>query len=88
MNKQIGYIIRLDDKPKVANQVLTYQTHQYLSPNDTTSNIRAGWPTYKEAKEAWEHHYNTGLELGVDHKEFSDVTIVKITIEEEKIEEL
>ena len=92
--KQTGYLIRLDDKPQVVNQVLT---HQYLIPNqmnltsvcsERSSSIRMGWKTYEEAKEAWKSYYNQGLELGVDHKQFNDVTIIKVVIEEEKLEEL
>ncbi len=90
--KQVGYIIRLDDKPMSENQILT---HHYLTPNlinsyfpDRPESIRMGWPTYEEAKEAWKIHYNKGLECGVDHKELHKVTIVRLTIEEEELEEL
>jgi len=91
--RQTGYLIRMDDKPRAENQVLT---HRYLSPSyigsmemtDRTSSIKMGWPTYEEAKEAWKSFYNQGLELGVDHKQFHDVTLIKVTIEEEKLEEL
>ena len=82
----------MDDKLQADNQV---PTHQYLSPNyfnsvlpNSDSSIRMGWPTYEEAKEAWKNYYNNCLEIGVDRKELNDVTIVKITINEEKIEEL
>jgi len=81
--KEVGYLIRMDDKPQVENQVLT---NRYISPNPSSK--RRTWPTYEDAKKAWKIYYNKGLELGIDHKQFTNVTIVEITIDEKEIEKL